>query len=110
MMRYSVFSVISPEGCAAILWNDPKKVETATNALKITSQDLKDLDLIDDIINEPLIGAHREKEAAASAIADYFLKEVKALKAMSEEDRMAARYAKLTAPGAFAEIQTTPEA
>jgi len=110
MMRYSVFSVISPEGCAAILWNDPKKVETATNALKITSQDLKDLDLIDDIINEPLIGAHREKEAAASAIADYFLEEVKKLKAMSEEERMDIRYKKLTKPGAFAELEKLPEA
>ncbi|MBA1433172.1 MAG: acetyl-CoA carboxylase carboxyl transferase subunit alpha [Epsilonproteobacteria bacterium] len=110
MMRYSIFSVISPEGCAAILWNDPKKVETATNALKITSQDLKDLDLIDDIINEPLIGAHREKEAAASAIADYFLEEVKKLKSMSEEERMDTRYKKLTKPGAFAEIEKLPEA
>ena len=110
MMRYSIFSVISPEGCAAILWNDPKKVETATNALKITSQDLKDLDLIDDIINEPLIGAHREKEAAASAIADYFLEEVKKLKAMSEEERMEIRYKKLTKPGAFAELEKLPQA
>ena len=110
MMRYSIFSVISPEGCAAILWNDPKKVETATNALKITSQDLKNLDLIDDIINEPLIGAHREKEAAASAIADYFLEEVKKLKEMSEEERMDLRYKKLTKPGAFAELETLPEA
>jgi len=101
MMRYSIFSVISPEGCAAILWNDPKKVETATNALKITSQDLKDLNLIDDIINEPLIGAHREKEAAAEAIKEYFLNEVATLKAMSDEERMDARYAKLIAPGAF---------
>jgi len=101
MMRYSIFSVISPEGCAAILWNDPKKVETATNALKITPQDLKDLELIDDIINEPLIGAHREKEAAAEAIKEYFLDEVEKLKAMSEEERMDARYKKLTAPGAF---------
>jgi len=109
MMRYSIFSIISPEGCAAILWNDPKKVETATNALKITSADLKELDLIDDIINEPLIGAHREKEAAASAIADYFLQEVKVLKEISEDERMAARYAKLTKPGAFEEIETLPQ-
>ncbi|WP_457746759.1 acetyl-CoA carboxylase carboxyl transferase subunit alpha [Sulfurimonas sp.] len=103
MMRYSVFSVISPEGCAAILWNDPKKTEAATNAMKITSQDLKELDLIDDIINEPLIGAHREKERAATAIADYFLDEVAKLKEMSPEVRMDARYAKLTKPGAFSE-------
>jgi acetyl-CoA carboxylase carboxyl transferase subunit alpha len=103
MMRYSIFSVISPEGCAAILWNDPKKVETATNALKITSADLKELDLIDDIIDEPLIGAHREKEKAAEVLKDYFLEEVKKLKEMSEEERMDARYAKLTKPGAFKE-------
>jgi len=110
MMRYSVFSVISPEGCAAILWNDPKKVETATNALKITSADLKELGLIDDIINEPLIGAHREKEAAALAIEEYFLKEIKELKAMDPQERMATRYEKLTKPGAFKEVETVLEA
>lgn len=103
MMRYSVFSVISSEGCAAILWNDPKKVEIATNALKITSTDLKELDLIDDIIDEPLIGAHREKEKAAEVLKEYFLEEVAKLKEMSEEERMEIRYAKLTKPGAFKE-------
>jgi len=103
MMRYSVFSVISPEGCSAILWNDPKKAEAATNAMKITSGDLLELGLIDDIINEPLIGAHREKEAAANAISEYFLEKVKELKSMSEEERMDLRYKKLTAPGAFKE-------
>ncbi|MDD2449469.1 MAG: acetyl-CoA carboxylase carboxyl transferase subunit alpha [Sulfurimonas sp.] len=103
MMRYSVFSVISPEGCSAILWNDPKKAEAATNAMKITSGDLKKLGLIDDIIDEPLIGAHRDKEAAAVAIADYFLSSVKSLKEMSKEDRLQARYEKLTGIGAYAE-------
>jgi acetyl-CoA carboxylase carboxyl transferase subunit alpha len=103
MMRYSVFSVISPEGCSAILWNDPKKAEAATNAMKITSADLKELDLIDDIIDEPLIGAHREKEAAAHAISKYFLAQLKELRSMSEDERMDARYAKLTKPGAFSE-------
>jgi len=103
MMRYSVFSVISPEGCSAILWNDPKKAEAATNAMKITSADLKELDLIDDIIDEPLIGAHREKEAAAHAISKYFLEQLKELRSMSEEERMDARYAKLTKPGEFSE-------
>lgn len=103
MMRYSVFSVISPEGCSAILWSDPAKVEAATNAMKITASDLKELGLIDDIINEPLIGAHREKEKAAEAIKEYFLSEVSKLKEMGEEERMEARYAKLISPGAFAE-------
>ena len=103
MMRYSVFSVISPEGCSAILWNDPKKAEAATNAMKITSSDLKELDLIDDILDEPLIGAHRDKDGAASAIADYFLQELATLRSMSEDDRMEARYNKLVKPGAFKE-------
>jgi len=103
MMRYSVFSVISPEGCSAILWNDPKKAEDATKAMKITSSDLKELDLIDDIIDEPLIGAHRDRDNAAKAIGDYFLDELAKLRAMSEEERMEARYKRLTSMGAFSE-------
>ncbi len=103
MMRYSVFSVISPEGCSAILWNDPKKAEAATNAMKITSGDLLELDLIDDVIDEPLIGAHRDRDGAASAIADYFLGELAKLRSMSEDERMEARYNKLVKPGAFKE-------
>lgn len=103
MMRYSVFSVISPEGCSAILWNDPAKAEDATNAMKITSEDLKDLGLIDAVIDEPLIGAHRDKESSAKALADYFLGELEVLQAMSKEERMDARYKKLTGIGAYQE-------
>jgi len=103
MMRYSVFSVISPEGCSAILWNDPKKAEAATNAMKITSSDLKELGLIDDIINEPLIGAHRDRDTSAKAIADYFLTQVKELRKMGTEKRMEDRYNKLTSVGAYSE-------
>lgn len=103
MMRYSVFSVISPEGCSAILWNDPAKAEAATNAMKITSQDLKELGLIDDIVAEPLIGAHRDRDAAAAAIGQYFSEELSKLRAMSDEDRMNARYEKLVSAGAFSE-------
>jgi acetyl-CoA carboxylase carboxyl transferase subunit alpha len=103
MMRYSVFSVISPEGCSAILWSDPAKVEAATNAMKITSGDLKELNLIDDVLEEPLIGAHRDKELAAKVISDYFLKEVATLRDMSSEERLNARYEKLVSVGAFSE-------
>ena len=103
MMRYSVFSVISPEGCSAILWSDPAKVETATAALKITAEDLMQEGLIDDIVNEPLIGAHREKEQAAQAIKTYVLDEIEKLQDMSFDERMELRYKKLTAPGAFKE-------
>ncbi len=103
MMRYSVFSVISPEGCSAILWNDPKKAEDATKAMKITSSDLKELDLIDDVIDEPLIGAHRDKEGAAKAIGSYFLQELKKLREITPDERMEARYKRLTGMGAFSE-------
>jgi len=103
MMRYSVFSVISPEGCSAILWNDPTKAEAATKALKITSADLLELDLVDAVIDEPLIGAHRDKEGAAKAMGDYFLSSVAELQAMSSEERMEKRYARLTSHGEFSE-------
>lgn len=103
MMRYSVFSVISPEGCSAILWNDPTKVEAATKALKITSADLKELDLIDDIIDEPLIGAHRDKEGAVKALKEYFLGEVAELRALSDEERLEKRYNRLVGVGQYSE-------
>jgi len=103
MMRYSVFSVISPEGCSAILWNDPAKAEDATNAMKITSEDLKELNLIDAVVDEPLIGAHRDKESSAKALADYFLGELEVLQSMGKEERMQARYDKLIGMGAFSE-------
>jgi len=102
MMRYSVFSVISPEGCSAILWDDSTKVETATQALKISSNDLYELKLIDDIIDEPLIGAHREKEEAIKALGDYFLNSVKELRSLTPQERYEKRYAKLMALGSFA--------
>lgn len=103
MMRYSVFSVISPEGCSAILWNDPSKVEAATKALKITSEDLKELDLIDEIIDEPLIGAHRDKHGAAKAIGDYFISQVETMSTLSDDERMQNRYDRLVSIGEFSE-------
>lgn len=103
MMRYSVFSVISPEGCSAILWNDPTKVEAATKALKITSADLKELDLIDDIVDEPLIGAHRDKEGASDALKTYFLTQVNVLRQLSDSERLDKRYARLVGMGRFSE-------
>ena len=103
MMRYSVFAVISPEGCSAILWNDPSKVETATKALKITPNDLLKHELIDDILDEPLIGAHRDKATAAAVLKKYFLESVDALKELSVDELLDQRYKRLTAVGAFSE-------
>ena len=103
MMRYSVFSVISPEGCSAILWNDPSKVEVATKALKITPDDLLEHKLIDDVLDEPLIGAHRDKQTAADVVKAYFLENVKVLRELSEDEMLEQRYKKLTAVGAYTE-------
>ena len=105
MMRYSVFAVISPEGCAAILWNDPKKVEQASNALKITPDALLEYGLIDDVLDEPLIGAHRDKKIAAQIVKEYFLKNIKELKELSTEEMLNQRYNRLTAVGAYTETE-----
>jgi acetyl-CoA carboxylase carboxyl transferase subunit alpha len=101
MMRYSVYSVISPEGCASILWKDQAMVETATNALKITASDLKEHDLIDDVINEPLIGAHRDRENAIKALGDYFIDSIEELKGVSTKERLEKRYNRLLSLGSF---------
>ncbi|AKF24109.1 acetyl-CoA carboxylase subunit alpha [Sulfurovum lithotrophicum] len=103
MLRYSVFAVISPEGCSAILWNDPSKVETATKALKITPSDLLEHKLVDDVLDEPLIGAHRDKVTTAEAIKTYFLESVKALRELSLDEMLDQRYKRLTAVGAYSE-------
>ncbi|PAF43188.1 acetyl-CoA carboxylase carboxyl transferase subunit alpha [Helicobacter sp. 11S02596-1] len=101
MMQYSIFSVISPEGCAAILWNDPSKIESATKAMKITPDELKKAGLIDDIILEPSRGAHRDKTHAANAIKEYFLSSLEAIR--KDSDFIQKRYEKLMAYGAFSE-------
>ena len=103
MMRYSVFAVISPEGCSAILWSDPSKVESATKALKITPNYLLEHGLIDDVLDEPLIGAHRDKESAAGVIKTYFLENLKALRELSVDELLEQRYKRLTAVGAYSE-------
>jgi len=103
MMRYSVYAVISPEGCSAILWNDPSKVETAAQALRITSDNLKQQNLIDDVVNEPLIGAHRKKDEAIMALKEYFLSSVEELKKLSPKERRERKYQKIMNLGSFEE-------
>ncbi|WP_169939849.1 acetyl-CoA carboxylase carboxyl transferase subunit alpha [Campylobacter sp. RM15925] len=103
MMRNSVFSVISPEGCAAILWNDPSKQEQATKAMKITADDLKSLNLIDDVIEEPLNGAHRDKDSAVKALATYFTDELAKLEDQSMDQILSTRMNKILSVGAFQE-------
>ncbi len=79
MMEHAIYSVISPEGCASILWRDGKKAETAAEALKLTSEDLLELGVIDGIIPEPLGGAHRDRTMAIKAVGDALEKALKDL-------------------------------
>ena len=67
MLENSIYSVISPEGCASILWRDPKKSLEAADAMKLSAQDLLKLEIIDEIIEEPLGGAHRDKNVLIDA-------------------------------------------
>lgn len=103
MLKYSVFSVISPEGCAAILWGDNSKVEIATKALKISAEELKEFGLIDDIIEEPLEGAHRDYQTTAKNIRSYFIENVNKLKQLSKEELLQRRFEKYLNYGSFEE-------
>jgi len=103
MLKYSVFSVISPEGCAAILWGDNSKAENATKALKISAEELKEMNLIDDIIDEPLEGAHRDYETTAKNIKEYFVKNIEKLKELSIDELLQKRFEKYLNYGSFKE-------
>jgi acetyl-CoA carboxylase carboxyl transferase subunit alpha len=74
MLQYSVYSVISPEGCAAILWKSADKAEEAAEAMRITAQSLNKFGLVDAVLPEPLGAAHRDPEAAAEVIRNSIIK------------------------------------
>ena len=99
MLQYSTYSVISPEGCASILWKSAEKAPEAAEALGITSQRLLDLGLIDGVIPEPLGGAHRDHEEMAENIADTLREELKALTGQPMEQVLARRRQRLRAYG-----------
>jgi acetyl-CoA carboxylase carboxyl transferase subunit alpha len=99
MLEHSVYSVISPEGAASILWRSADKAQEAATALKITAQDLKNLKLIDAIVPEPEGGAHRGPHAAIEAVADQVAKGLAELDGMSGEQLIKARREKYLAMG-----------
>ena len=101
MLENAIYSVISPEGCAAILWKDQEKVEEAAKALHLTSQDLFNLGLIDEIISEPRGGAHRDPEQTALNIKERIIKHLEELKRISEEELVKKRYEKYREIGKF---------
>lgn len=86
MLEHSIYSVISPEGCASILWRSADKVKEATEALKLTAQDLRKLGVIDEIIAEPLGGAHRDPQTAIERVGDSILKHLKELLPQSGDE------------------------
>ena len=103
MLKYSVFSVISPEGCASILWGDNSKAEIATKALKISAEELKELGLIDDIIDEPIEGAHRDYDKTAENIKKYFIEKIEELEKLDKETLLQKRFEKYLNYGSFKE-------
>jgi acetyl-CoA carboxylase carboxyl transferase subunit alpha len=94
MMENSIYSVISPEGCAAIMWRDAAKKELAAEAMRITAADLSELGCIDDIVPEPEGGAHRDHEAAANLFDVALQKHFAELKKISPAELVASRYNK----------------
>ncbi|RII27700.1 MAG: acetyl-CoA carboxylase carboxyl transferase subunit alpha [Geobacter sp.] len=94
MLQYSVYAVISPEGCAAILWSDGTKGEQAAEALKLTAKDIKDLEVIDEIVPEPVGGAHRDHRAMADNLREALLRNLKELRKLPADELIEARYQK----------------
>jgi len=101
MMEYSVYSVISPEGCASILWRDTAKAEVAAEMMKITAPDLKKFGVIDRIIPEPLGGAHRDHKAAGDALKAALLEALPPLLSMPLPQLLERRYRKFREMGAI---------
>ena len=99
MLEYSTYSVISPEGCASILWKSAEKAQEAAQAMGITARRLKELGLIDNIISEPLGGAHRYPKEMAATLKQTLLEQLKVLESESQEKRMQARFDKLMSYG-----------
>lgn len=100
MLEHGVYSVISPEGCAAILWDDPAKVPDAASALKMTAQDLMNLKIVDEVIPEPLGGAHREPRAVADRVVKALTNHLLQLTELSTDRLLAQRDQKYRRIGA----------
>jgi acetyl-CoA carboxylase carboxyl transferase subunit alpha len=103
MLQYSTYSVISPEGCASILWKSAEKAADAAEAMGITSDRLKELDLIDAIIEEPLGGAHRDIEQMTENVKTALLSGLEELSALSAEELLNRRLQRLMSYGVFKE-------
>jgi acetyl-CoA carboxylase carboxyl transferase subunit alpha len=103
MLEYSIYSVIAPESCSAILWRDQQHAAEAAAALKLTPEDLKKFQMIDDIIREPEGGAHNDPAGMAQSLGDVLQQNLQELLAMDPDQRIARRYDKFRAMGVFGE-------
>ena len=101
MLEYSTYSVISPEGCASILWKSADKAELAAEAMGITSERLHELKLVDEIVPEPLGGAHRDRKWMAETLKSALKKHLDELKLQSLEDLLGRRYQRLMDYGVY---------
>ena len=104
MMEYAIYSVIPPEGCAAILWRDAERREEAAAALKLTARDLLALGVVDEIVPEPPGGAHEDPERAVEAVAQALAHTLDTLRRVPVDELVARRYAKYRGIGQFAEV------
>jgi acetyl-CoA carboxylase carboxyl transferase subunit alpha len=105
MLQYSVYSVISPEGCASILWKSADKKEIAAEAMGITAERIDKLGVVDEIIKEPLGGAHRDPQVMADALKAALLRHLEAVESLSDDELLARRYERLRNQGVY---RTTP--
>jgi acetyl-CoA carboxylase carboxyl transferase subunit alpha len=103
VLQFAYYSVISPEGCAGILWKGHNHAPEAARALKLTSSYLQDLGCVDDVIEEPLGGAHRDHHQMATRLKMYFLKSLRELVGMPTDKLLAARYEKFRRMGQYLE-------
>ena len=101
MLQYSIYSVISPEGCASILWKSAEKAETAAEAMGVTAERLQSLGLIDEVIAEPLGGAHRDPAGCAESVRNALVKTLSDLEALEPEARLLRRRKRLAAYGTW---------
>jgi acetyl-CoA carboxylase carboxyl transferase subunit alpha len=107
ILENSFYSVISPEGCASIIWRDAAKAETAAAAMKITAKDLRDLGIVDEIVPEPDGGAHTDHEATARLLDEVLDSQLVALMNQPTCELLAARYEKFRKMGQFFDLATT---
>ena len=99
MLQYSTYSVISPEGCASILWKSAEKAPLAAEAMGVSADRVKSLDLINSIVEEPLGGAHRNYDAMAKSLKAQIKRDLSELKALSLEEMLEQRYERLMSFG-----------